>query len=51
MVQLPLPEHLNQELILDKINYKKDVDCFHKINFGKLALNSDSSIYPCTPKV
>ena len=41
MVQLPLPEHLNQELILNKINSKKDVDCFHKINFGKIALNLD----------
>ena len=50
MVQLPLPEHLNKELILNKINYKKDVDCFHKTNFGKVALNLNKSIYPCTPK-
>jgi len=59
LVQLPLPEHLNERMILDNVSIKKDVDCFHTENFGKLALSVNnkkldpynlSCILPCTPR-
>jgi 5,10-methylene-tetrahydrofolate dehydrogenase/methenyl tetrahydrofolate cyclohydrolase len=40
LVQLPMPEHLNEELILQKINYTKDIDGFHPQNIGNLAINN-----------
>lgn len=50
LVQLPLPKHLNEKLILDNINIDKDVDGFHAQNFGNLALNNyKNSNIPCTP--
>lgn len=48
IIQLPLPKHLNQELIIDKIPPNKDVDCFHPINLGKLLLNQ-AKFLPATP--
>jgi methylenetetrahydrofolate dehydrogenase (NADP+)/methenyltetrahydrofolate cyclohydrolase len=48
LVQLPLPGHLNQWKILDHIHPKKDVDCFHPLNQGRILLDR-SSIFPCTP--
>ncbi len=51
LVQLPIPEHLDEELILSKINYLKDVDGFHPQNMGNLAMNNRiSQFIPCTPK-
>ena len=35
LIQLPLPESLNRDKILDEIPYEKDVDGFHTINAGK----------------
>ena len=50
LVQLPLPSHLNEKLILDNININKDVDGFHAQNFGNLALNNYKNCnIPCTP--
>lgn len=49
IVQLPLPEYLNKELILNTIDYKKDVDGLTLINSGKLSQGLDC-IIPCTPK-
>jgi len=50
LVQLPLPKHLNEKLILDNINIDKDVDGFHAQNFGNLALNNyNNGNIPCTP--
>ncbi|MGN1338232.1 MAG: bifunctional 5,10-methylenetetrahydrofolate dehydrogenase/5,10-methenyltetrahydrofolate cyclohydrolase [Candidatus Coprovivens sp.] len=49
IVQLPLPEYLNKELILNTIDYKKDVDGLTLINSGKLSQGVDC-IIPCTPK-
>ena len=48
LVQLPLPEHINSDVILDKIEPSKDVDGFHATNVGKL-WSGLSSIGPCTP--
>ena len=48
LVQLPLPKHINQEMILSAIDPAKDVDGFHPSNLGKLLIGSDSFV-PCTP--
>lgn len=49
LVQLPLPEGLDPDLILEHINPDKDVDGFHPFNVGKLALRKPG-LRPCTPK-
>jgi methylenetetrahydrofolate dehydrogenase (NADP+) / methenyltetrahydrofolate cyclohydrolase len=48
IVQLPLPNHINEEKILLAIDPKKDVDGFHPANFGRMALELDAFI-PATP--
>ena len=49
LVQLPLPEGLNSDLIIEHINPQKDVDGFHPSNVGKLLLRQPG-LRPCTPK-
>lgn len=49
LVQLPLPEGLDANLVIEHINPKKDVDGFHPSNVGKLALRQPG-LRPCTPK-
>jgi len=49
LIQLPLPNHLNEETIFNAINPSKDVDGFHPMNVGKLLIGSPSFI-PCTPQ-
>jgi methylenetetrahydrofolate dehydrogenase (NADP+)/methenyltetrahydrofolate cyclohydrolase len=48
LVQLPLPKHINEERIIESINYKKDVDGFHPINIGRLLIGV-SCFISCTP--
>lgn len=48
LVQLPLPEHLNDKVIIDNIRPDKDVDAFHPVNVGKIMIG-DYSFLPCTP--
>ena len=48
LVQLPLPKHINTDIILDTIKPNKDVDGFHTINAGNLYLNR-RAVIPCTP--
>jgi len=48
LVQLPLPKHIDTDLILQTIDPKKDVDGFHPFNVGKLSLGLDGFV-PCTP--
>ena len=48
IVQLPLPNHINEEKILLAIDPKKDVDGFHPANFGRMALELNAFI-PATP--
>ena len=48
IVQLPLPKHIDEEVVLDAINPNKDVDGFHPTNFGKMALGMQTFI-PATP--
>lgn len=48
LVQLPLPNHINQKKVLQTIDPNKDVDGLHTINAGKLFLGEDGFV-PCTP--
>ena len=50
LVQLPLPEGINQQKIIEAIDPIKDVDGFTSYNFGRLALGYKPYAYPCTPK-
>lgn len=50
LVQLPLPKHINTNKVLEKIDPMKDVDGFHPINAGKIAIGQTPFAYPCTPK-
>ena len=48
LVQLPLPKHLDEELVINHINPKKDVDAFHPVNVGKI-MQGNYDFVPCTP--
>ncbi len=48
LVQLPLPEHLNEDLVINAIDPAKDVDGFHISNVGLLGTGQKSMV-PCTP--
>lgn len=48
LVQLPLPEHINQDAVINAIDPVKDVDGFHISNVGLLATGQKSMV-PCTP--
>ena len=49
LVQLPLPSHIDANVILETMSPHKDVDGFHPINMGKLASGSSEGFVPCTP--
>jgi len=49
LVQLPLPKHLDANLVIETISPEKDVDGFHSENIGKLMQNKPY-LRPCTPK-
>lgn len=49
LVQLPLPKHLNEEIIINNIAPHKDVDGFHLMNVGQLATGTGKPLIPCTP--
>jgi len=48
LVQLPLPKHINEEVITLAIDPQKDVDGFHPVNMGRLFMG-DPLMIPCTP--
>jgi len=48
LTQLPLPAHVDETLVIEEIDPRKDVDGFHPINVGRLALGR-SAFVPCTP--
>lgn len=48
LVQLPLPEHLDDKAVIEAINPQKDVDAFHAVNVGKIMLG-EYDFLPCTP--
>ena len=49
LVQLPLPDHIDANALIDHIDPRKDVDGFHAANVGRLALRQ-RGLRPCTPK-
>lgn len=49
LVQLPLPEHIGTETVIERIHPDKDVDGFHPYNVGRLALRQPV-LRPCTPR-
>ena len=50
LVQLPLPGHLDEEAVLNTIDLEKDVDGFHPVNIGRLAMKGRDPLFiPCTP--
>ncbi len=48
LVQLPLPNHLDDSVIINNIRPDKDVDAFHPVNVGKIMIG-DYDFLPCTP--
>jgi methylenetetrahydrofolate dehydrogenase (NADP+)/methenyltetrahydrofolate cyclohydrolase len=49
LVQLPLPKHLDDKAVIATIDPAKDVDGFHVVNAGKLAVGDPTALVPCTP--
>lgn len=49
LVQLPLPKHIDENKVINRISIDKDVDGFHPLNVAKLHLG-EKCILPCTPK-
>ncbi|KMJ53155.1 methenyltetrahydrofolate cyclohydrolase [Vogesella sp. EB] len=49
LVQLPLPKQIDPQLVIERINPKKDVDGFHPYNVGRLATKMPL-LRPCTPR-
>ena len=48
LCQLPVPEHIDEEKVLNAISPDKDVDAFHPVNCGKV-MTGDYTFAPCTP--
>lgn len=48
LIQLPLPKHINESIIIEHIDPRKDVDGFHPYNMGRLA-QKNPALRPCTP--
>jgi 5,10-methylene-tetrahydrofolate dehydrogenase/methenyl tetrahydrofolate cyclohydrolase len=51
IVQMPLPDHIDKKTITSSVSIDKDVDGFHELNMGKLALAGyNPTFIPCTPR-
>lgn len=48
LIQLPLPRHINEKKVIERMAPEKDIDGFHPINAGKLSQGEDCLV-PCTP--
>jgi methylenetetrahydrofolate dehydrogenase (NADP+)/methenyltetrahydrofolate cyclohydrolase len=48
LVQMPLPDHIDEKTVIHAVDPKKDVDGFHPINVGNLMIGDDA-LAPCTP--
>ncbi|TFG63622.1 MAG: bifunctional 5,10-methylene-tetrahydrofolate dehydrogenase/5,10-methylene-tetrahydrofolate cyclohydrolase, partial [Gemmatimonadales bacterium] len=49
LVQLPLPDHVNERTVMERILPEKDVDGFHPINVGRMTSGDPDAFRPCTP--
>ncbi|PCH95974.1 MAG: bifunctional methylenetetrahydrofolate dehydrogenase/methenyltetrahydrofolate cyclohydrolase [Gammaproteobacteria bacterium] len=50
LVQLPLPKHIDESVVIAAINPEKDVDGFHAMNSGRLLNGESGALVPCTPQ-
>lgn len=50
LVQLPLPSHIEENVVIGAINPEKDVDGFHAMNSGRLLNGESGALVPCTPQ-
>ena len=50
LVQLPLPDHIDESVIIAAISPEKDVDGFHAMNSGRLMNGEKGALVPCTPQ-
>lgn len=51
LVQLPLPQHMSEERVVGRVSIEKDVDGFHPLNMGRLAMAGREPLFvPCTPR-
>ncbi len=50
LVQLPIPDHIDEKVIINAIAPSKDVDGFHPINVGKMMIGEEDAYLPCTPR-
>lgn len=48
LCQLPLPSHIDEDRVINAISFKKDADCFHPYNAGRLFIGNPV-VEPCTP--
>ena len=48
LIQLPLPKHIDEKRVINAISPKKDVDCFHPVNVGKMLIG-EPDFLPATP--
>lgn len=49
IVQLPLPDQIDEDAVIAAVSPTKDVDCFHPVNVGKLCIGDTDGFFPCTP--
>lgn len=49
LVQLPVPQHIDEEAVIERIAPEKDVDGFHPYNIGRLTIQMPT-LHPCTPR-
>ncbi|HEX5830999.1 MAG TPA: tetrahydrofolate dehydrogenase/cyclohydrolase catalytic domain-containing protein [Gemmatimonadaceae bacterium] len=49
LVQMPLPRHMDPDLVIRRIDPAKDVDGFHPVNVGKMLIGQRDGFIPCTP--
>ncbi|SCA64083.1 Bifunctional protein FolD [Chlamydiales bacterium SCGC AG-110-P3] len=50
LVQLPVPEQINPDAIIEAIDPSKDIDGFHPVNAGRLLIGTGNPLVPCTPQ-
>ncbi len=49
LIQSPLPKHMDEEMLTELIDPRKDVDGFHPVNLGRLVQGRSDGMVPCTP--
>ncbi len=49
LVQLPLPDHIDERTVMERIRPEKDIDGFHPVNVGRMTSGDPDAFRPCTP--